>query len=247
MDPQSPDGHRLQGLVNIMRKDSMVSAVNHLKKALTGNPNDNDALFWLSQVFGLVGRVSSGMVLAERLLKLDPITPLNHGLPAVLAMMDGDTKKAVRLFGECSRKEPGNPIFGYLYGQSLAMNGQADEALTMFRSVSSQHPDGFFGSLAAFYESCLQGDAERADEAANDAFLSASRSDPQTSWTVAQCYALLGRDEEAINWVENAISLGFWNHPLLAERDALLSRLNEHQRYQSLMLDLRDKWIFLDA
>ena len=247
MDTESAAGHRLQGLVKIMSHDEIESAVSHLEKALAQNPNDIDTLFWLSQVLGLVGRVPSGMALAERLLKLDPITSLHRGLPAVLAMMDGDVNKATELFGDCHDKEPDNPVFALLLGQALAMSGQGDRAIAVFDAMSHQCPDTFFAQVASFFARCIEGRAEQAAVIADEEFLASARYDPQTSWTVAQCYALLGERDEAIQWVANAIKLGFWNYPLLAKRDALLAHIRDHERFQSLMVDLRDKWISFGA
>ena len=247
IDPESPQGHRLQGLVRIMRTDSIESAIEHLKKALAGNPNDIDTLFWLSQVFGLVGRVSSGMALAERLLKLDPITPMHHGLPAVLALMDGDAARAARLFGACYASNTDNLVFGFLYGQALAMSGRMPEAVDVFGKLGDRQSEALFAQLAVLYAASIEGSRESAAAVATESFLAASGSDPQSSWIVSQCYALLGEETKAIDWIANAISLGFWNYPLLAERDPILEPVRHHERYKSLMLELRDKWIFLDA
>lgn len=247
LDKNSPDGHRLSGLVKIMRQDEILSVIKHLRVALDASPNDTDALFWLAQIYGLVGRVSSGQALTQRLLKLDPVTPSYKGLPAVLSMMDGSTETAAAQFGESHESAPDNPVLGLLYGQALTMNGQQDEAITVFDQLSERFDDQFFGSLARFYSDCIQSDAASASESATSSLLEASQSDPQWSWCIAQCYALLGFHDQAIDWVANAIGHGFWNYPLLAERDTLLAPLREHERYQSLMAELHNKWMYLET
>lgn len=247
MDPESPDAHRLAGLVSITDKGEVSSSIKHLKIALAADPNNPDTLFWLSQIYGVVGRVSSGMALAERLLKLDPITPLNRALPGVLCIMDGNPSRACEHLKRCYESDPANSVFLMLYAQALAMNERRDEAARVFTELSELGPEHFFAKLAHFYTACLQNDRDAAQAAATGELLAGSESDPQSSWTVAQCYALLGEQDKAVDWIANAISHGFWNYPLLAERDPLLEPIRKHERFQSLMSELKDKWIDLDA
>ncbi|MBT8103167.1 MAG: TIR domain-containing protein [Gammaproteobacteria bacterium] len=247
LDQDSPEGHRLSGLVKIMQQGEIRSVINHLKIALEARPNDTDALFWLAQVYGVVGRVSSGLALAQRLLKLDPITPSYKGLPAVLYMMDGNSKRAAVEFGQCHKSDPENTVITLLYGQALVMDGQRDEAIRVFSELGQQSAELFFANLARLYICCLNADENGAAEEATASLLEASRSDPQWSWLVAQCYALLGKHDEAVDWVANAVSHGFWNYPLLVERDAVLGPIRQHEGFQSVKADLHDKWTHLEA
>ncbi len=49
--------------------------------------------------------------------------------------------------------------------------------------------------------------------------------DAYWSHHVAMMYASLGRDEEAMRWIEQAVNVGFINYPMLAEHDPYLMRL----------------------
>ena len=60
---------------------------------------------------------------------------------------------------------------------------------------------------------------------------------------MAQCFVLLAEYDSAIEWLENAVQYGFWNYPLLSERDPLLEPLREHERFRALMVDVKKKWI----
>jgi hypothetical protein len=70
-----------------------------------------------------------------------------------------------------------------------------------------------------------------------------ARHDLQYSWTMAQCCAMIGATEEATGWVENAVRQGFWNYPLLAERDPLLTTLRADSRFLKLMSSTKSKWL----
>lgn len=247
MDPNSPHAHRLAGLVAIMGEDEVSSSIRHLRIALDANPNDPDALFWLAQIYGLVGRVPSGIMLAERLLKLDPISPLNQALPGVLSIMDGNGARACEQLQSCYESDPNNPVFLLLYAQALAMSERFDESADAFGSLSELVPDHFFAKIAQFFIACLRKDKTAAMAADTAELQAGSKSDPQSSWNMAQCYALLDEQEKALDWLANAIRHGFWNYPLLAERDVLLQSIRQHERFQSLMADLKDKWRYLDV
>ena len=162
-------------------------------------------------------------------------------------MMDGDSEAAAAQFRESHESAPDNPVLGLLYGQALTMNGQQDEAIRVFDALGERFADLFFGSLARFYIASMRPDTNDVSETATSSLFEACRSDPQWSWCIAQCYALLGVHDKAIDWVANAVGHGFWNYPLLAERDTLLAPLREHESYQSLMAELHKKWMYLEA
>jgi len=58
---------------------------------------------------------------------------------------------------------------------------------------------------------------------------------------------MMGDYAQATDWVENAVRQGFWNFPLLAERDPLLKSLHTDPRFLSLMKVTKSKWLHLRA
>ncbi|MDH3440250.1 MAG: TIR domain-containing protein [Gammaproteobacteria bacterium] len=242
LDPESPDAHRLAGLVSLMEQDDIVESIKHLRAALRANQNDPDTLMWLSLIYGLVGRVPSGRVLTERLLKLDPISPLHQALPGTLSLMDGDPERARKELAKCYALDSSNAVYLLLYGQALAMCKRFDEAADIFERLQSVAPDLIYTKIARIYVACMQGDRETAKAAATEELRAACQYHAQASWYMAQCYALIDETDEAVEWIDTAIRRGFWNYPLFAERDTLLSSLRQNDRYKTLMLELKDKW-----
>jgi TolB-like protein/thioredoxin-like negative regulator of GroEL len=243
IEPESPEARRLLGLIEMHAKGDPQVAIDHLKAAVDANPNDPDALFWLSILYGLVGRPSSGYALAIRLLDIDPLTPLHHLVPGFLDVLDGDPQRALPWLAKAHELEPQNPITSIAYGQALAMAGEIGRACEMLEEVGTYAPGSYFAGLALTFCRAVQDQPELAREALTPDVLEGSRHDLQYSWTLAQCYAMMGDRAEATEWVENAVRRGFWNYPLLAERDPLLKSLRSDPDFLSLMSSTKSRWL----
>jgi serine/threonine protein kinase/tetratricopeptide (TPR) repeat protein len=247
IDPESPDARRLLGLIEIHATGDPQVVVDHLKAALDANPNDPDALFWLSIVYGLVGRPSSGYALAIRLLDIDPLTPLHHVVPGFLDVLDGDPQRALPWLARAHELEPLNPITSIAYGQALAMAGEREHACVVLQAIDTYAPDTFFAKLGLAFSHALRAQPERAREAMTPDMMEHARHDMQYSWTVAQCCAMIGEREKATEWVENAVRQGFWNYPLLAERDPLLDSVRDDPGFEAVMTTTKAKWLHFRA
>jgi TolB-like protein len=80
LDPESPYGHLVLGLLKICWKDSK-EGIRHLKRVLAINPDDFDGLYWLSAVYAMIGKKEAAEPLTERLMKIDPLNPAVHFFP----------------------------------------------------------------------------------------------------------------------------------------------------------------------
>jgi len=72
LEPDSPYGHRLLGLIQL-RLGKAQEAVGHLKKVLASDPNDFDALYWLTYIYAQAGKISSSRQICLRLSQIDPV------------------------------------------------------------------------------------------------------------------------------------------------------------------------------
>jgi len=243
IDPDSPDGHRLLGLVVIHDKGDPQEAVRHLKLAVAADPNDTDALAWLSSIYGMVGRSSSAYPLVERLLEIDPITPALRVLPGYLAMVDGDLDRARGLLERAAALNDANPGVVHTYGQCLAMSGRAEEAHRLFDHLTDTAPDSFFAHLGQCYQHGLRHQPDQVAARVTPDVREAAASDGQYAWSLAQCFAMAGDVEQGLNWLARAVQYGNWNYPLLAERDPLLANLRGEQPFRDLIGEVRQKWL----
>jgi non-specific serine/threonine protein kinase len=243
LDPDSPDAHRLCGLVTMHERGDIQRAVRHLRIALNANPNDTDTLLWLPLLYGFAGRSSSAYPLAERLLRIDPLATLPHVVPGFLTMLDGDLQRAQPLLLKSHELNAGNPITMLAYAQILLMAGSRGEACDVFRALEEVVHGSFFALLGRFYIHAIRGERAQAIKSVTPSLEEGARSDLQYSWSMAQGFALLEEKGRAVDWLENAVNCGFWNYPLFSDRDPLLVSIRDDVRFRLLMETVREKWI----
>jgi len=53
---------------------------------------------------------------------------------------------------------------------------------------------------------------------------------------------MLDEQEQAFDWLENAVNRGFINYPYLNEYDPFLAKLPGDPRFQKLMVRVKDEW-----
>lgn len=241
LDPDLPQAHRLLGLVRL-HQGRTLEGIRLLQRALGADPNDTDTLAILSSFYGFLGKPEAGEPLARRLLELDPLTPLYQCWPGIVAMMRSEFSDAVEPMTLARRLEPGNPLVLCLHGLALVLDGQRDDAKSIFTSLSEQAPDNFFGKLARLFALALEDDRQGVIEAVGEEFRAAAAADPFYAWNVAQCFALVGDAEEAVEWLERASDRGFLNHPLLAEHDPLLAPVRSDPAFGELMQRIEARW-----
>jgi hypothetical protein len=93
-----------------------------------------------------------------------------------------------------------------------------------------------------FLNHALAGDESAAIRSLAPDVQRALRWDEGGSWQVAAGYSLLGRREEALDWLENAADHGFLNYPFLNEHDPFLENIRGEERFKALMDRVREAW-----
>lgn len=234
IEPASAHAHRLFGLVAVHRGHAG-TAVRELETVLGDNPNDSDALLWLTILYGLAGECERAAPLVDRLLWLDPLPPLHQGLSGFLALMEGDAEEAAAGYRRAYDLEPENPILALGYGQALAMAGRHREAEAVLDRLIAAHGEGFFALVAAFLVAGLEGNRERIRSMLTDEVREAGSADPQIAWTLAQGLALVGEKDEAIALLEAGARHGLTNRALLAEHDPLLGPIRRDPAFAALI------------
>lgn len=240
IDPDSGHGHRLLGLVKCSRGHTQ-EAVRLLKKSLESNPNDPDTLSWLCAICGLSGKGYAVTSMAQRLIDVDPLTPMWQMVPGLVAMLSGEFGRALAPFERALKSEPQNAMLQFVHAQVLALNGRTEEAISGLESMSNGEGN-FFTQLATFYAHALRRDRERALAVLNNELTSAAKADMNYAWVMAQGFALIGETQTALEWLTAAVQCGFINFPLLNSLDPFLENVRPEPGFADLMESTRRQW-----
>jgi len=160
----------------------------------------------------------------------------------VLATMEGKFEEAIAAFAPYYAGNLDNPGVRLAYGQTLALGHRTDDALTVFAALARDFPDSPFTHLGLFYASALRGDVTAASRSISPEVEATLGGDAQYCWFLAECYALANDAAASIRWLERAVSLGFINYPLLAERDPFLASIRKEPAFTSLINDVQRRW-----
>src|SRR5207249_4469953 len=94
LDPDSARGYVLAAQIHY-KKHNVQQAVRDLKRALAVDPNDSDALYYLTWFYMISGKGSAARPLAKKLREIDPLTPINHSWPGWVELFEGQFEAAV--------------------------------------------------------------------------------------------------------------------------------------------------------
>jgi len=242
LDSDSFYGHRLLGLINAKRSN-LQQAVIQLKKYLSFNPNDLDALLWLAMIYGNTGKFHALLPIAERLTNIDPFHPSGPLNYAYFYFINGQFSESLKKGYQAYKLAPENPNWMLVYSQILAFNNQLEEAYTVCDDIFKKDPTNIFARVGQCYKFALQVNKEKAIQAMADGIKEEARSN---NWyhaqLMAECDALIGEKDEAITSLEYAVNLGAVNYPLYSEIDPLLVNIRGEERFKKLMERVKHEW-----
>ncbi|MCP4727102.1 MAG: protein kinase, partial [bacterium] len=244
--PDSYRGHRLRGIIQVKR-GNLHAAVKNLKVALEYDPDDPDTLLWLGFSYLLAGQTHVLDPILNKLLTLDPLTPLNYAMPGFKSLLEGDLNGALGPYRKYVQMEPNNPDFRFFCGIVSAENGLVEEAFSLFDLNITETPNTLYAWLSQFIKSGLEGDRETALKSINPELIKIAKVELRYSWVIAAGYAIIDEKVPSIDWLENAVNLGIKWYPFLNEYDPFLENIRQEPRFQKLMKRVKHEWENFDS
>jgi TolB-like protein len=241
MNPESYHGYLLLGLIQVKR-GKFQEVVRQLKKALAIEQNDPDVLFWLSLIYLEAGKTSAAVPLIDRLLLLDPFTPIYQLLPGWLFMMDGKMKMALEPCKKGFNINPGDIGVRYYYALILIFNNRIDEANSLIDVMIREVPDETYSSLGEITKYGVQKNRAKVLELLTQEMINFARRDEQASWIIAGCLSLIGENQIAYDWLENSVKKGCTNYPFLNEYYPFLENIRGEEQFKKLMEQVKYEW-----
>jgi serine/threonine-protein kinase len=189
-------------------------------------------------VRGVVARLDGDEDLAlrsfKRMAQLNPaervVASYNR---ARIFTIQGNYEKALEELDLGAALEPNHLMIQTFRCWVLYHRGEVEAARRILEQMLERHPkmDGIRPILAV----CLsaQGKQHEAEEQLTPRVLAAAAADHDIAYWLASAYALQGKKEEALEWLENAIKLGNENY-LWFRRDPNLISLHDDERFREL-------------
>jgi TolB-like protein len=241
LDRLSPVGLGLRGWIHYSR-GNVQEAVRDLVVSVAADSNQPDTLGLLSNCYLISGRVTHAQPFIERLLSIDPLTPLNRCLPGWANALEGDFAGAIEPYREMFEMDPGNPMARLFYTWVLSANGNEAEVQALISGFSPELLSSLPGRIAVFFADALTGKQATGWPELSPWTQKLAEANDIFPRFLGQAYALAGDADHAVHWISVAVDRGFINHPFLARHDPFLSRLTGHKPYADLLDRVHRRW-----
>jgi tetratricopeptide (TPR) repeat protein len=243
LNPGSARGHYLKGFSRWWGgKRKPKEAVEELKKALVLDPTYSDAMATLAWIYAISGKPTAAQTVFKKALEVDPLSLEINGNFAGSQMVNGEFQSAIESFNTVSRMNPGHP-WVRCFGAFLHAYNQSPERAYQYTDLLFEDtPQDIWAQLGRFLKFALQGDKTNALASVTEELKSAMRWNELYPVFMADCYALIDENEEAINWVEEAIRWGCIHYRFLNEYNPLLQNIRGEERFKRLMERVKYEW-----
>ncbi|MDX1673214.1 MAG: BTAD domain-containing putative transcriptional regulator [Longimicrobiales bacterium] len=241
LSPESVPGLVLRGMVRFKSGDPE-GAIRDLESVREVEPDNRDALFVLAILYIISGRTGRATPIVNTLLDVDPLTGLNHCLPGYIRAHHGEFREALPHYERMLEVEPSNVPNRWCFTQLAIRANEMDRAWWLTDTILKDAPGTTFAQQARVLRCALSDDPVGARTAVTPQLAAAARWDEHSSWWIASALAMAGQLDDALPWLENAVRLGFVDHPFLSRIDPCLENLRGHPSFTRLMDRVREEW-----
>jgi serine/threonine protein kinase len=218
-----------------------LEAFEYFKKALAVNPNEIRAIHGITNVYEIIGKVPIGLPYLERLEQSDPLNPRRYILRGYAYLYNCNFESALGQFFRLYQNDSTSPLAHTAYTQALAYNGKRDEALAVIGKMRKSDEKNVMNTYTLLLKCGLLNDRAGALRLITPDFRKTCMRDVEWSYWVANRLSLSGAKSEAMDWLENAINLGFINYPYF-QCDPFLDNIRDNSRFKKLMEKAKYEW-----
>ena len=236
--PKDPECWSLLGSVED-RLSNTCQACTAYKKAIHLKPDYFEALYNLGCIQLNSGKASEAFQLFSRALQIRPDSPEANNNLGILHKNQGDTENAIKHFQQAIRKDPDNAMTWFNLGNTQVIQENHEEAISCFRKAVSIHPE-FTDAYYAMGNVCRQ--LFMRTEAML-CFKQVIRFQPEHidgRLSLADILVLLGRHDEALNYINDAIENGNTNISLISSKATILEKSGNLQQAYELITTYAD-------
>jgi tetratricopeptide (TPR) repeat protein len=119
--------------------------------------------------------------------------------------------------------------------------GETDKAMAEVRDILAGHPDLHSQKIALAYCYVAKGETDGGLGQLDEKVLTAANADQDSSYRLATAYAMAGKSDQAIKWLERAVAIGNENYRWIST-NPLWASMTEDARFKAILERLKEKW-----
>jgi len=220
------------------------AAAKEYQRALALNPNLDEALHQLGNIYTHVGLLDKGLAKLKQSVVLNPSNSVAQFHMAVALEYQGNYQEALSVF-ERTRDFANPSLWTYEVASTQFRSGRTPEAAATVREFMAEHSDG--GGLLTSMRAVILA-AMNQPRQAQESIRLAMRARGKgfihyhhTAYNIAVAYSLLHNPTAAVKWLQIAANDGFPCYPLMA-RDSAFDSLRKDPLFIDFMERLKKRW-----
>jgi tetratricopeptide (TPR) repeat protein len=238
LNPSSSHGFSLKGLLSYSQGD-IADAIASLKKAVELQPDNTEALFWLSINSSYIGDGAQALKYAEKVRAIDPLLPSNTVINGVAYIYNGQFNEARPWIDRARAMDTTSTIMIWTAAIVDAWCGKTAEAILHVDKLAKLAPNWVYTQHGLFLKHALLGEKELALQYDSAELTKEAEHDCHFALHVAHCFALIHENDKALDFLELAVHTGMVNHPFLSRYDPLFENIRGDERFKNLMLETK--------
>jgi non-specific serine/threonine protein kinase len=240
LDPNCSLGHFIRGIL-IYRTGKLKEAKEVFQAALTKDQNNPDLLHWLIVCYMSSGNSRAAKPFSEKLIMVDPFTPISLAMPFSIEFFDGKIKESLPHMEYWLKKDFQSPFAQYWGAITYALNNQVDKSIELLDKIIRETPHLVFGQYSLFLKYSLLGQKEIALKNVAEELNIGAGSHEYMPLYMAFAFSLIGEKGDAIKWLKKTLDFGFTPHRHIAIIDAINNLLKNEEEFLDYMTEIKKR------
>jgi len=239
LDPQNHLAIFVRGLVAGLRGQT-ADALRDCQRSYQLRPSDPNALAELTRFANAAGIDVEAYI--EELVQMDPLTPVTWLTYSYHYLMSGRFEKALAGARRAIELAPVPSNLHFLAASAIAAAGMRVEAIAVLERTAASLTAPVPRACALLLKYALEGEAEKTCAQMTPLVEESAGWLDHLGRFMADCYSLIGRNDEALRWIRIGMDHGYINYPFLAAYDPLLANVRQDARFAPLMQEVKARW-----
>jgi eukaryotic-like serine/threonine-protein kinase len=217
-------------------------ARQQIRRLMRRAPNEPSVHGVAAYVYRVSGQYERALAAWDRLLKISP-TDIVYASSnrARIFIYQRDYERAEAELARGLAFEPSHPLLRTYTAVIDYYRGEIEKATMVMEDILAKNPDLHSQKIFLAYCYLARGERERAFDLIDDRVIEIARADQDIAFRLATVYALAGRNNEAIEWLECSISMGNENYPWISGNPNW-EGLRDEPRFKDILEDLKVRW-----